>query len=158
MRLALAQAARAAAARTGGADVPVGAVVLDAGGAVMGQGRNRRERTATRPPTPRSSRCGPRPRAGGWRLDGCTLVVTLEPCTMCAGAVLAARIARLVYGAADPRRRRGRLAVGRAARPPAQPAVEVITGVLAAECADLLRAFFAANCGDAADPGRPDVG
>ena len=91
MRLALAQA------REAGPDVPVGAVVLDPAGEVAGQGRNRRE--ADGDPTAHAEIVALRAAAralGGWRLDGCTLVVTLEPCTMCAGAVLAARVSRLV--------------------------------------------------------------
>jgi tRNA(adenine34) deaminase len=150
MRLALAQAARdqaepapGAADALGAADVPVGAVVLDHDGTVVGSGRNRREADAD--PTAHAEIVALRAAARqleNWRLDGCTLVVTLEPCTMCAGAVLAARLGRLVYGAADARagaagsvwdvlhdRRLG-------------PSVEVIPGVLAADCAALLREFF----------------
>ena len=79
---------------------------------------------------------------GNWRLDGCTLVVTLEPCTMCAGALLAARVDRLIYGAADPRAgAAGSLwDVLRDRRLPHR--VEVIGGVLEDECAALLRGFF----------------
>jgi tRNA(adenine34) deaminase len=125
-------------------DVPVGAVVLDAAGAIIARGRNRRE--ADDDPTAHAEIVAIRQAAqqvGGWRLDGCTLVVTLEPCTMCAGALSAARMSRLVYGATDPRagaagslwdvlrdRRLGQR-------------VEVIGGVLADECARLLREFFA---------------
>jgi tRNA(adenine34) deaminase len=139
MRMAIEQAGAA-----GDADVPVGAVVLDAAGAVIAGGRNRREADAD--PTAHAEIVAIRDAAralGSWRLAGCTLVVTLEPCTMCAGAVTAARLSRLVYGAADPRagaagslrdvlhdRRLG-------------PDVEVIGGVLAAECGRLLRDFFA---------------
>jgi tRNA(adenine34) deaminase len=138
MRMAIGQATAA-----GDADVPVGAVVLDAAGTVIAGGRNRREADAD--PTAHAEIVAIRAAAralGGWRLAGCTLVVTLEPCTMCAGAVTAARLSRLVYGAADPRagaagslrdvlhdRRLG-------------PDVEVIGGVLAAECGGLLRHFF----------------
>lgn len=138
MRMAIEQAAAA-----GDADVPVGAVVLDAAGTVIARARNRREADAD--PTAHAEIVAIRSAAralGNWRLAGCTLVVTLEPCTMCAGAVTAARLGRLVYGAADPRagaagslwdvlhdRRLG-------------PDVEVIGGVLAAECGGLLRDFF----------------
>ena len=86
---------------------------------------------------------------GSWRLTGLTLVVTLEPCTMCAGAVTVARLARVVYGAEDPKAG----AVGslwdvlRDTRLNHRP--EVIGGILAAECSDLLRDFFAARRGDA---------
>ena len=145
MRLALAAAA-AAAADPAGADVPVGAVILDSGGAVVARARNRRE--ADGDPTAHAEMLAIRAAAditGQWRLTGCTLVVTLEPCTMCAGAVTMARIGRLVYGAEDPKAG----AVGslwdvvRDRRLGHRP--EVIGGVLAAECAALLRQFFAAR-------------
>lgn len=138
MRAAIGQAAAA-----GRADVPVGAVILDAAGTVIAGAGNRRE--ADRDPTAHAEIVAIRAAArslGRWRLAGCTLVVTLEPCTMCAGAVLAARLGRLVYGAADPRagaagsrwdllhdRRLG-------------SDVEVIGGVLADDCGALLRDFF----------------
>jgi tRNA(adenine34) deaminase len=139
MRAALAEAEAALAT----ADVPVGAVVLDAAGTVVAAGRNRRE--ADGDPTAHAEILALRAAAraaGGWRLDGCTLVVTLEPCTMCAGAVTAARLSRLVYGAADPRAG----AVGsvwdvvRDQR--LTPVPEVIGGVLAAECVNVIRRFF----------------
>jgi tRNA(adenine34) deaminase len=139
MRAALAEAA--AAAGTG--DVPVGAVILDASGVVVARGRNRREADAD--PTAHAEivaiRAASRAR-GSWRLDGLTLVVTLEPCTMCAGAITEARLSRLVYGAADPRAG----AVGslwdvvRDQR--IVPVPEVIGGVLAAECLKTIRTFF----------------
>jgi tRNA(adenine34) deaminase len=140
MREALAQAAAA------GADVPVGAVVLDPAGAVIARGHNRRE--ATGDPTAHAEVEAIRAAAlvaGGWRLDGCTLVVTLEPCTMCAGAITLARLARLVYGADDPK---GGAAgslwdVLRDRRLGHMP--EVIRGVLEAECGALLRDFFASR-------------
>lgn len=144
MRLALAEAAGAAAgADPAGADVPVGAVILDADGAVVAGARNRRE--AEHDPTAHAEMLairGAARRAGQWRLTGCTLVVTLEPCTMCAGAVTAARLDRLVYGAEDPKAG----AVGslwdvvRDRRLAHRP--EVIGGVLAGECTELLRQFF----------------
>jgi tRNA(adenine34) deaminase len=143
MRLALGQAAELPA---GGddADVPVGAVVLDASGEVIASGRNQRE--ADRDPTAHAEIVAIRraaARRDRWRLDGCTLVVTLEPCTMCAGAAAAARLDRLVYGAADPREgAAGSLwDVLRDRRLPHR--VEVIGGILENECADLLRQFFA---------------
>ena len=126
------------------AEVPVGAVVLDAGGVLIGRGHNRREADAD--PTAHAEIVAVRAAAaasGDWRLAGCSLVVTLEPCTMCAGAISAARMARLVYGAADPRAG----AVGslwdvlRDRRLDQQ--TEVIAGVLEDECARLLREFFA---------------
>jgi tRNA(adenine34) deaminase len=149
MRLALTEAegaAAAGAADPGDADVPVGAVVLDAGGAVVARARNRRE--ADRDPTAHAEILAIRSAAravGQWRLTGCTLVVTLEPCTMCAGAVTLARLDRLVYGAEDPKAG----AVGslwdvvRDPRLTHRP--EVLGGVLAADCAALLRQFFAAR-------------
>jgi tRNA(adenine34) deaminase len=142
MRLALDQAARASASGDD-VDVPVGAVVLDGAGAVVGLGRNRRE--ADGDPTAHAEIVAIRQAALArrrWRLDGYTLVVTLEPCTMCAGAVTAARLDRLVYGAADPREGaagslwdllRDRRLSHRAG---------VIGGVLEDECAALLREFF----------------
>ena len=139
MRVALAEAAAA----IGTGDVPVGAVILDAGGVVVAQGRNRREADAD--PTAHAEivamRAAARARRS-WRLDGLTLVVTLEPCTMCAGAITEARLSRLVYGAADPRAG----AVGsiwdvvRDRR--LVPVPEVIGGVLAAECLKTIRTFF----------------
>lgn len=124
-------------------DVPVGAVVLDPSGAVVGRGHNRRE--AAHDPTAHAEILAMREAAtaaGSWRLDGHTLVVTLEPCAMCAGAILQARIPRLVFGAWDDKAG----AVGsrwdllRDARSGAR--VEVIAGVLEAECAAPLTAFF----------------
>jgi tRNA(adenine34) deaminase len=140
MRAALAEAQAAGA--TG--DVPVGAVVLDSTGTIVARGRNRREAAAD--PTAHAELDAIRAAArvtGGWHLDGLTLVVTLEPCTMCAGAVTSARLSRLVFGAADPRAG----AVGslwdvvRDQR--LTPVPEVIGGVLADECLAVLRRFFA---------------
>jgi tRNA(adenine34) deaminase len=134
-----------------GNDVPVGAVVVDASGVIIGRGRNVRE--ITHDPTGHAEVVALREAAaarGEWRLDGCTLVVTLEPCTMCAGAVVLARVDRLVFGAEDPKAG----AVGslwdvvRDRRLNHRP--EVVPGVLAAECADLLRDFFRSR--RAADP------
>ncbi len=145
MRLALAEA-RAASARadaSAGPDIPVGAVVLDADGSVIGLGRNQREAAAD--PTAHAELVALRAAAkarGSWRLDGCTLVVTLEPCTMCAGALLAARLARLVYGADDPRAGAAGSVWDVLHDPRLGPPVEVRGGVLAAECAALLQAFF----------------
>ena len=142
MRAALAEADAALAMQP--AEVPVGAVVLDAGGVIIGRGHNRREADAD--PTAHAEIVAVRAAAaasGDWRLAGCSLVVTLEPCTMCAGAISTARMTRLVYGAADPRAG----AVGslwdvlRDRRLDQQ--TEVIAGVLEDECARLLREFFA---------------
>jgi tRNA(adenine34) deaminase len=143
MRLAIDQAR--AATVTG--DVPIGAVVLDAAGTVVATARNEREAAAD--PTAHAEVIALRAAAAaigdGWRLDGCSLVVTLEPCTMCAGAIVLSRVARLVYGAADPKAG----AVGslwdvvRDRRLNHRP--EVVTGVLEEECGALLRDFFAAQ-------------
>ena len=125
-------------------DVPVGAVVLDPSGAIIGRGRNTRERD--RDPTGHAEVVAIREAAaarGEWRLEGCTLVVTLEPCTMCAGSIVAARLERLVFGAFDDKAG----AVGslwdvvRDRRLNHRP--EVVAGVLAAESAELLDGFFA---------------
>lgn len=141
MRDALAEATRAA--DTG--DVPVGAIVLDAGMREVGRGRNARE--ATEDPTAHAELLALRAAAaalGRWRLTGCTVVVTLEPCTMCAGALVLARVDRLVYGAVDPKAG----AVGslwdvvRDRRLNHRP--EVVGGVLADECGAALRTFFEA--------------
>ncbi len=142
MRAALAQARTA----TSTGDVPVGAVVLDAGGTVVGDGRNAREALAD--PTAHAEILALQAAAGvlgSWRLDGCTLVVTLEPCAMCAGAAVLARVARVVYGAADPKAG----AVGslwdlvRDRRLNHRP--EVVGGVLAEECGIVLQEFFATH-------------
>jgi tRNA(adenine34) deaminase len=138
--LAALDEARAALA-TG--DVPIGAVVVDAAGAVVGRGRNVREAAAD--PTGHAEVVALRAAAaarGEWRLTGCTLVVTLEPCTMCAGAAVLARVDRLVFGAYDDKAG----AVGslwdvvRDRRLNHRP--EVISGVLAAESTALLDEFF----------------
>jgi tRNA(adenine34) deaminase len=140
MRLALAEAQAALAAD----DVPVGAVVLDATGTVIGTGHNTREADAD--PTGHAEVVALRAAAtarGEWRLTGCTLVVTLEPCTMCAGALVLARVDRLVFGAYDDKLG----AVGslwdvvRDRRLNHRP--EVVAGVLADESAALLDTFFA---------------
>jgi tRNA(adenine34) deaminase len=124
-------------------DVPIGAVVVSSSGSVIGRGRNQRE--AASDPTAHAEvvalRAAAR-RLDGWRLDGCTLVVTLEPCTMCAGAAVLARVDRLVFAAFDEKAG----AVGslwdvvRDRRLNHRP--EVVTGVLAEESSALLREFF----------------
>lgn len=144
MRQALTRATEAHAS----GDVPIGAVVLDAHGTVIGTGMNVRERDAD--PTGHAEVVALRAAAqhrGEWRLTGCTLVVTLEPCTMCAGAVVLSRVDRLVFGAYDEKAG----AVGslwdvvRDRRLNHRP--EVIGGVLAEESAALLEAFFAQQRG-----------
>jgi tRNA(adenine34) deaminase len=141
MREALAEAR--ATFSTDGADVPVGAVVLDATGTVIGRGRNLREASAD--PTAHAEVMALRlagQARGSWRLDGCTLVVTLEPCTMCAGAVLASRVPRLVYGAPDARAGAAGSVWDVLHDPRLGQPVEVVGSVLADECAALLREFF----------------
>jgi tRNA(adenine34) deaminase len=132
-----------AEARAVGADVPVGAVVLDADGSMIGRGQNQRESAAD--PTAHAEivalRAAGRAR-GSWRLDDCTMVVTLEPCTMCAGALLAGRLSRLVYGTHDPQAGAAGSVWDVLHDPRLGPPVEVLTGVLAGECAELLRGFF----------------
>jgi len=142
VRLALVEAALAPVH----GDVPVGAVVLDPAGQVIGRGHNDRERR--RDPTAHAEVLALRGAAvvlGSWRLEGCTLAVTLEPCTMCAGAAVLARIARVVYGAVDPKAgAAGSLRdVLRDRRLNHRP--EVVGGVLAKECGELLIEFFAAH-------------
>jgi tRNA(adenine34) deaminase len=141
MRAALAEAADSAGPH---GDVPVGAVVLNQADMIIARSGNQREASAD--PTAHAEIVAIREAAraiGGWRLSGCTLVVTLEPCTMCAGAITAARIGRLVYGAPDPQAgAAGSLwDVLRDRR--LQHRTEVIGGVLADECGALLREFFA---------------
>jgi tRNA(adenine34) deaminase len=140
MRLAL--AAARGALESG--DVPVGAVVVSPSGSVLGTGRNERELSGD--PTAHAEVLALRAAAasiGEWRLEGCTLVVTLEPCTMCAGAIVLARIARVVFGAWDPKAgAAGSLwDVIRDRRLNHRP--EVIAGVMEDECGALLRDFFA---------------
>ena len=142
MRIALADATAAGAS----GDVPVGAVVVDADGRLLGRGRNARE--AMGDPTAHAELLALRAAAaahGQWRLSGCTLVATLEPCTMCAGALVLARVDRLVYGAPDLKAgAAGSLwDVVRDRRLNHRP--EVLSGVLAAECGAVLRDFFVAR-------------
>lgn len=139
MGYALAEAQIAA----GHADVPVGAVVVDEEGRVLARGRNERERDLD--PTAHAEVVAIRRaavRLGRWRLDGCTLVVTLEPCAMCAGAVAQARLDRVVFGAWDAKAG----AVGSVwdvlRDPRALHIPEVVAGVRATECSTLLTGFF----------------
>ena len=124
-------------------DVPVGAVVIDAAGAFLGEGRNLRE--ATGDPTAHAEVVALRAAAasvGSWNLTECTLIVTLEPCLMCAGALLQARVSRLVFGAWDDKAGAAgsMYDVVRDRRLPYR--AEVIGGVREAEASALLRAFF----------------
>jgi len=134
-------------------DVPIGAVVVDPSGAVIGRGRNIREAEAD--PTGHAEVVALREAAkarGEWRLEGCTLVVTLEPCTMCAGAAVLARVERIVFGAFDDKAG----AVGslwdvvRDRRLNHRP--EVVAGLMAEEQRALLEDFFGSQ------RGGPDFG
>lgn len=125
-------------------DVPVGAVVLGPDGAVLGEGRNRREQTGD--PTAHAEVDALRAAAGalgqGWRLPGATVVVTLEPCVMCTGALVAARVARCVLGAWDDKAGACGSVWDLARDPLALHRFEVVGGLAEARCAGLLRAFF----------------
>lgn len=143
----LIEAALAAAAQADPRDVPVGAVIFDPQGRVLAAAANARE--ATSDPTAHAEVLAIRQAVGvfgdGWRLTGCTIAVTLEPCTMCAGAITLARLERLVFGAWEPKTG----AVGslwdvvRDRRNTHRP--QVRGGVLEDRCADVLRDFFAAH-------------
>ncbi len=139
MRLALEEARSAAA----GGDIPVGAVIVR-GDEILARAGNAREREQD--PTAHAEILALRQASraiGSWHLEGCAMVVTLEPCAMCAGAIVLARLDRLVFGASDPKAgfagslgdlvRDGRL----------NHEVDVTVGVLAEECGEILRAFFA---------------
>jgi len=136
--------ARAAAAI---GEVPIGCIVVhDPTGQIIGVGHNRRE--VDRDPTAHAEIVAMRQagqRLGHWRLIDCTLVVTLEPCPMCAGAMVNARIPRLIYGCDDPKAGAVRTLFTLCDDPRLNHRIEVISGVLQEECAILLREFFAAQ-------------
>jgi tRNA(adenine34) deaminase len=138
MRLAIREAERALEHD----DVPVGAVIV-AGGEVIGAGRNERE--LREDPTAHAELLAIREGArtlGSWRLLDTVLYVTLEPCAMCAGAVVLGRIPRLVYGAADPKAGAAGSVLDVLAEPQLNHRPDVAGGLLADECAELLRDFF----------------
>jgi tRNA(adenine34) deaminase len=140
MLLALDQARLAA----GHGDVPVGAVVLDQAGDVLAAAGNERE--IRHDPTAHAELLALREasrRLRSWRLTGLTLVVTLEPCTMCAGALVLARVARLVFGAFDPKAGAVSSLFDVVRDPRLNHRVDVRGGVLEAECSALLKDFFA---------------
>jgi tRNA(adenine34) deaminase len=155
MGLALDEARRALATE----DVPIGAVVIGPDGAVLGSGRNEREalgdptahaemvaiREAAARLRERSAQHGKRD--DGWRLEECTLVVTLEPCAMCAGAVVLARIPRVVFGAWDEKAGAAGSVFDILRERRLNHWVEVYAGVREQECAALLRDFFAGHRG-----------
>ncbi|HEX2190094.1 MAG TPA: tRNA adenosine(34) deaminase TadA [Longimicrobiaceae bacterium] len=141
MRLALEEAA-AAEAR---GEVPVGAVVVR-GGELVAAGHNLTH--TLQDPSAHAEMVAIRRAAeatGHWRLLDCTLYVTLEPCAMCSGAIVLARIPRLVYGAADPKAGMSGSLGNLVQHPKLNHRVELVTGVLERECADVLRAFFRAR-------------
>ncbi|HWH09858.1 MAG TPA: tRNA adenosine(34) deaminase TadA [Solirubrobacteraceae bacterium] len=138
MRLALREAARA----VGHGDVPVGAVVVHAG-EVIAAACNERERRQD--PTAHAETLALRDAAravGSWRLLDCVLYVTLEPCAMCAGAIVLARVPRVIYGTADPKAGAAGSVLDILAEPRLNHRPEVAGGLLAPECAELLRGFF----------------
>ncbi len=140
MRLALAEAEQA----TAHGDIPVGAVVV-VGGEVVAWRHNERERTGD--PTAHAELLALRDAAAvvgdGWRLVDATLVVTLEPCPMCAGALVAARVPRLVFGAADPKGGACGSLYNLCSDPRLAHEIDVVHGVLATDAAALLTSFFA---------------
>jgi tRNA(adenine34) deaminase len=139
MQVAMEEAAKAAV----NGDVPVGAVLLDSRGAVLAQNHNRRE--VNRDPTAHAEVLVLREaatRVGGWRIADTTLVVTLEPCAMCAGATVLARIARLVIGTLDPKSGAAVSLYQLTQDARLNHQVDVITGVLQPETSEQLRAFF----------------
>jgi tRNA(adenine34) deaminase len=140
MEIALAEADTAASL----GEVPVGCVVTDAAGVELGRGRNARESLGD--PTAHAEMLAIRQastRVGGWRLEGVTAYVTLEPCAMCAGALVLARVARVVYGCDDPKAGAVRTMFGIGSEPRLNHRFEVVRGIRADECAARLREFFA---------------
>ena len=124
-------------------DVPVGAVVANAAGEIIARARNERE--ATGDPTAHAELLALRRAAesvGGWRLDECTLVVTLEPCPMCAGAAVNARVATVVYGAADMKAGACLSLMNIGGDPRLNHQFRIVDGVRAEECGELLTSFF----------------
>ncbi len=139
MRAALREARAAGAAD----EVPVGCVVVR-DGAVIGRGRNQTETLQDATAHAEILAIGAASNAlGSWRLLDCTLYVTLEPCAMCAGAIVLARVARLVYGAFDPKAGACGSVLDVIHERRLNHRVEVVPGVLAPECGEMLRAFFA---------------
>ena len=139
MRLAMGEADAAGEA----GDVPVGCVIVNASGEIIAVGRNRREADAD--PTAHAEIVAMRAaaaRLGHWRLIGCTLVVTLEPCPMCAGAIVNARVPRVVFGCRDPKAGAGGSLMNLLDDGRLNHRCEVVADVLADDCAEQLRAFF----------------
>jgi tRNA(adenine34) deaminase len=139
MRAALREARRAAA----GGEVPVGAVVVGPGGDIIARGHNRP--VAAGDPTAHAEVVALRKAArktGNYRLSGCRLVVTVEPCPMCAGAAVHARIGEIVFGASDPKAGAVQSLYAIASDPRLNHRARIVPGVLAEECAALLKEFF----------------
>ena len=137
-----------AAAAVAHGDIPVGAVVVGPDGEILARRHNERELAGD--PTAHAEILALRDAAaalGHWRLDGCSLVVTLEPCPMCAGAALAARVATVAFGAADPKAGACGSLYNLAADPRLNHEFTVVAGIAADEAATLLRQFFAARRG-----------
>lgn len=127
-------------------DVPIGAVVLDGSGAELARAHNERELTGD--PTAHAEVLALRraaDRLGSWRLEDCTLVVTLEPCTMCAGAVVLSRVRRLVFGAYDPKAGAVASLWDVVRDPRLNHRAEVVGGILSDQCGAVLQEFFAAQ-------------
>lgn len=142
MRAAIREAQKAAA----GEEVPVGAVVVDPAGVIVARGHNRPH--AAKDPTAHAEIIALRRAArkiGNYRLPGFRLVVTLEPCPMCAGAAVYARIAEIVYGADDPKAGAVRTLYRIGSDPRLNHRLAVVSGVLSAECAALVKNFFRAR-------------
>jgi tRNA(adenine34) deaminase len=138
MRAAIEEAEKAAAI----GEVPIGAVIVR-GGEIVGRGYNLRE--TKKDPTLHAEMIAIREaseRLGGWRLIGCTLYVTLEPCPMCAGAIVQSRIEQVVYGASDPKAGCAGTLMNLLDEPRFNHQVPVVEGVLAEECGQLLKDFF----------------
>ncbi len=139
LRAALEQAQLAADA----GEVPVGAVIVGPDGDVLARGQNRVLRDSD--PTAHAEMVALREAGkalGNYRLEGCALYVTLEPCAMCAGAMIHARIARLVYGAADPKAGAAGSVLSVLNHPQLNHQIQVTSGALAEECGEMLRQFF----------------
>lgn len=135
-----------AAAASENSDIPVGAVVIDETGTVIGSGFNTREHGHD--PTGHAEINALREAGaakGSWRLDGCTLVVTLEPCTMCAGAIVLSRITTLAFGAWDPKAGAAGSVRDVVRDPRLNHQVEVIGGILEEECSAQLKEYFRAS-------------
>lgn len=140
MRLALEEAAKAYDL----GEVPIGAVIIDGDGAVVARGHNMREgwqdATAHAEMLVIREACG---KLGKWRLSGLTLYVTIEPCPMCAGALVMSRIRRLVYGSTDAKAGAAESLFNVVNHPALNHRMEVTAGVLQEECAEIMKRFFA---------------